>query len=259
MKRLTIALGAALAVPAVSAATEPTATDAAAADTAAEDAGTRYELLVVGVYRPLDLEGRTVVEPREVYLQAVGVPQGPLSTLIGRNLEVIRRAPVPAAVPLVQPAPPEAAAAPDAPAAAPSGSATAAAPSPSPAPPASTPEVARPTIEPMPMPRVPTPIGRLQVTAVRGDVVVARVVHDGVETEMHPEAEKPDGRVDLPAIMAGDTARYVEPPPPIPAPPPLTDEEKARLEAEQRRLEKDDARRKARPRPFERPVMRWKL
>lgn len=239
---LAITVGAALAAPAASAApTAPSSAPAAAdATVAAEQPGTRYELLVVGVYRPLDLEGRTVVEPREVYLQSVDVPQGPLTALIGRDLEVIRQAPVPAAVPL-------AAEAPDA------------GPSPTPTP-AESPEVVQPTVEPLPTTTVPTPVARLQVTAVRGDVVVARVMYDGVDSTLHPEAEKPDEtRVDLPAVLAGDLARYVEPPPPIPAPPPLTDAERARLEAEQRALEKDDARRKVRPKPYQRPVMRWKL
>lgn len=208
-------------LPAIFALTLAFAAPAAAAPPAAEPAGTRYELLVVGVYRPLDLEGRFVEQPREVYLQSVGVPEGPLTDLIGRALTVVRQAPVPAAVPLI-----DRAAAPRAP----DGG----------APDAGVPEP----------PTMPTPIGRLEVTAVRGEIVIARIVD--------PEAPA-DPRVDVPAVMAGDLARYVEPPPPPPPPPPLTADEKAALEAEQRRLERDDARRRSRPGPYERPVMKWKL
>lgn len=234
---LTAALTAALALPALAA--EPPMM--AKTEAPAEAAGTRYDLLVVGVYRPLDLEGRFIVEPREVYLQSIGVPDGPLSTLIGRTLEVVRQVPVPASVPMLDPEAPAAASQP-----------------------ASAPTRAEPeTPGAVPTRTVPTPVGRLEVTAIRGEVVVARVLEDGVgPTEtmvggMAPEAVP--SRVDVPAVMAGDVARYVEPPPPIPPPPPLTAEEKARLEAEQRRLEQDDARRKARPKPYERPVMRWRL
>lgn len=253
MKLLPVALGAALVSAAAALAGAADDPEPAVADDpepgVAADEGTGYELLVVGVYRPLDLEGRTVVEPREVYLQSVGVPAGPLSALIGRDLDVIRRAPLPAAVPLPAHAPtePETAA-----------PAEAADPPPPEAPPTDD-GITRPTPAPIEAPRVATPVGRLQVTAVRGDVVVARVVHDGVDSTMHAEAEKPDGRPDLPAIMAGDLARYVEPPPPPAKPPPLSADEKARLEAEKQRLEQDDARRRVRPKPYERPVMRWKL
>lgn len=231
---LTAALTAALALPAVAAESPSPAMAEAGRPT---EAGTHYDLLVVGVYRPLDLEGRFIVEPREVYLQSIGVPDGPLSTLIGRTLEVVRQVPVPASVPMLDPET-------EAP---------------------TMPDPERPGA--VPTRTVPTPVGRLEVIAIRGEVVVARVLADGVgPTEAPAEAmtggmapEAAPSRVDVPAVMAGDVARYVEPPPPIPPPPPLTAEEKARLEAEQRRLEQDDARRKARPKPYERPVMRWRL
>ncbi len=250
------ALAAALIWPA--AALARPAADPASVPAASEADGTRYDLLVVGVYRPLDLEGRTVVEPREVYLQSIGVPEGPLSILIGRTLEVIREVPVPAAVPPPSPASQPATAAPD-PSTRPPQPAPEAPVSPVPAP-----AVTRPGPEPLPTHTAPTPVGRLEVTAVRGEVVVARVIEDGVDGPARLPVEAAimgpaSSRIDLPAVMAGDVARYVEPPPPAPPPPPLSADEQARLDAEKRRLEKDDARRKARPKPYERPVMRWKL
>ncbi|MCB9553989.1 MAG: hypothetical protein H6705_19305 [Myxococcales bacterium] len=42
---------------------------------AAAEPEARYELQVVAVHRPLDLEGRFTTGPREVYLQPIGEPR----------------------------------------------------------------------------------------------------------------------------------------------------------------------------------------
>ncbi len=59
--------------------------------------GERFELQVVGVYRPVDLSGRTVQAPREIWLRATSA-DGALATLIGRTLTVHRQVEVPAQV-----------------------------------------------------------------------------------------------------------------------------------------------------------------
>lgn len=273
---------------------------------AAPDAETRYELQVVAVHRPLDLEGRFTTGPREVYLQPLGDPQGPLDALIGQTLVVVRQAPVPAVVPIIaapaapaapdpappitpppepldHPPPPTAAPRdPDAPPRVPTPNprdpdpapitpearvAAPTAPAPvAPAPLAVTPlivvpaapapvEAPPPAPAPIPTRPIEVPVGRLEVTAIRGPIVIARVLVDGVA----PAADPPTAAgVDLPAVMAGDLARYVYRPPILP-PPPLTAEEKARLDAERGELERDDHRRRNQPGPYERPVMKWKL
>lgn len=293
---------------------------------------TRYVLQVVGIYRPLELEGRFVEIPREVYLQAIATPSGPLEALIGQTLDVTRRMPVPAMMPMA-PAPDpvlEPMAAPPAeeiaegdgdtraeaprrrrrrrrrqqivrPTAAPAaeasptadGSATPpaasdaaeaapgsnAATGPSELTPGMAPaaervepeavSIVRPEQPAMPTRFIEAPVGRLEVIAIRGEVAVARVVDDGVDPPpMSPLltpptgpslAPPPNGGVDVPAIMSGDIARLViEPPPPEP-PPPLSDDENARLQAERDALERDDRRRRVRPKKYERPVMRWEL
>ncbi len=54
---------------------------------------------VIGVERPVDLKGRTVQTPRQVYLSA---PHLKDKDLVGRRLKVIRRVPVPGATPLAR-------------------------------------------------------------------------------------------------------------------------------------------------------------
>ncbi|MEZ4436520.1 MAG: hypothetical protein R3F65_29315 [bacterium] len=276
---------------------------------AAAEPEARYELQVVAVHRPLDLEGRFTTGPREVYLQPIGEPTGPLDALVGETLVVVRTAPVPAVVPITaapaapaepEPAPPitpppEPLDAPPPPTAAPRDPdaaprvptadapgatspearvAAPAAPAPvAPAPLAVTPLVVVPQAPapaeppppaPAPVPTHPieVPVARLEVTAIRGPIVVARVLADGVAPSADPTTaavlDPPAAGVDLPAVLAGDIARYVHRPP-VPPPPPLTAEEKARLDAERGELERDDHRRRNQPGPYERPVMKWKL
>ena len=51
----------------------------------------------MGVYRPIDLSGRVVNSPREVYLQSVGDGHT-LEDMVGVKLDVYRRMPVPASI-----------------------------------------------------------------------------------------------------------------------------------------------------------------
>ena len=57
------------------------------------------KLEVVGVYRPVEMAGRTVSVPREIYLQAIDGKGERLKDLVGKVLEVHRSVPVPTAVP----------------------------------------------------------------------------------------------------------------------------------------------------------------
>ncbi len=61
--------------------------------------GERFDLQVVGVYRPVDLTGRTVQAPREIWLRALDT-EGDLAKLVGRTLTVHRKVEVPAQVPV---------------------------------------------------------------------------------------------------------------------------------------------------------------
>jgi len=68
----------------------------------------RRELLVVGVYRPVEMSGRTVKVDREVYLQPVDGKADKLPELLNKRLTVHRRVPVPMSVtasPATAPAP----------------------------------------------------------------------------------------------------------------------------------------------------------
>ena len=56
-------------------------------------------LQVVGVHRPVDLQGRTVQTPREVYLRSPPEQTMTLDALIGKVLTVHRTAPAPGALP----------------------------------------------------------------------------------------------------------------------------------------------------------------
>ena len=297
------------------------------------------QLVVVGVYRPVEMQGRTVTVAREVYLQAVDGQGDKVGDLRGQALEVYRKVPVPAAVAAVQPpdgsasvspglpaAPAPAAApatrAPEPPAAAPStalsavarlralkkaqeqvraGGAPASSASPAPAvsvesaapggggapssallqPSAgaadrSRTDIARPRPKALETMEMEVVIGRLHVVEIRGQVVVARVAEDGVRDTAAEEPAQGRGRkkppqppagtfaAELPAIMAGDLARFVVAPPPPAAPPPavstaLTAEEQARLDAERKRAEAERRRRKNPRSQYQRDVMKWKL
>jgi hypothetical protein len=306
------------------------------------------ELVVVSVYRPVEMEGRTVTVPREVYLQAAGEQGARLKEFVGRALDVYRKVPVPMVAPPeglptasaprgnatpspstpassapgvatapppaatsaapVSTAPPSAPAPPStalgavarlralkkaqdqakvnvaaAPSATPSAGAaghTAATPTPGAAPAPATGPVAasigpaasgasppdaivRPRQQPVPSVSMEVVIGRLQVIEIRGQVVVARVADDGVGK---PTLQAPSAvPAELPAIMAGDMARFVleplpppVPPPPVP-PPALSKEEQAKLDAERKKAEAENWRRKHKRGKYERKVMKWKL
>jgi len=246
---------------------------------APEDAG-GIELLVVSVYRPVDMEGRTQKTPREVYLRPVepGVPD--LEKLVGQKVTVFRAVPVPAVVslpraeraPAVAPqsrpvrrrttaAQRRAAAAKNAAKSAPVPvDAAVAAPEP-PVPD----RVERPRPPPVPTTSMEVEVARLEVTAVRGEVVVAKVIDDALAGPASPVPGMvaPEGGgsgpADLPVVMAGDHARHVVPPPPPAPPPPLTTQEQKMLESRQKRLEREDHRRRHPRGKYQRKKMKWKL
>lgn len=124
-------------------------------------------------------------------------------------------------------------------------------------------DIVRPRPQPVPSIAMEVVIGRLQVVDIRGQVVVARVAEDGVGK---PTLQAPSiVPAELPAIMAGDVARFVLEPPPPPVPPPpvpppaLSKEEQARLDAERAKAEAENQRRKHKRGKYERKVMKWKL
>jgi hypothetical protein len=124
-------------------------------------------------------------------------------------------------------------------------------------------EIVRPRLQPVPSISMEVVVGRLQVVDIRGQVVVARVADDGVGK---PTLQAPSVvPAELPAIMAGDVARFVLEPPPPPIPPPpvpppaLSKEEQARLDAERAKAEAENQRRKHKRGKYERKVMKWKL
>jgi hypothetical protein len=302
------------------------------------------QLVVVGVYRPVEMVGRVVSVPREVYLQPATGQGGQLRELLGQRLEVFRSVPVPAAVELpavasaaagapaapgpsaqraaTVPTPVASPAAASAPSAAPPSAGAAAAASPSgamarlralkkaqqqsnAASPASTapasaaapgsaaaehspspmavtaseptvgqpravsetertpaPEVMHPRPRPLAAAQMEVRVGQLEVVEIRGEVAVARIVSDGVGRGAALTESVP---AELPAVMAGDLARFVkEPPPPeVPPPPPppqaLSKAEKARLLAEQKKTQSERWRRKNPRGKYERKTMKWKL
>ncbi len=205
------------------------------------------ELVVVGVYRPLELSGRTLNAPREVYLAERSGPTPTLSGLVGRELTVSRRVPVPAVLPLG-----------DVPEKAPA--------------PADAVRPARP--DPVPTRVIEVTVGTVRVVAVREGVVVAEVVADRLtapaEVPKKGKAKKPPPKVriespvaaEMAVVMAGDVVRFdPPPPPPVPPPPPgVVPEEAQRLEQERATLEAELKRRSAPPpSPYQRPDPRWNL
>jgi hypothetical protein len=204
------------------------------------------ELVVVGVYRPVELSGRTLNAPREVYLAERNGATPTLPGLVGRELTVRRRVPVPAVLPLgevpAKPAAPAEAVAP-----------------------------ARPA--PVPTRDIEVTVGTLRVVAVREGVVVAEVVADRLTAPAEPkkakgrkappkvEADAP-AATEMPVVMAGDVVRFDPPPaaPPAPPPPGVIPEETHRLKQERAELEAELKRRNAPPpAPYQRPDPRWNL
>ena len=230
----------------------------------------KYELKVVGVYRSVELQGRTVATPREVYLQPLSA-SGPIDALVGQTLDVHRRVPVPASIDFVEK--PGAAKAGDKksakkqrkprrrprkrikpeeatrlgagakPAAKPAAAAAAAAPAGE--------RVARPGARPVKTAPMEVKVGQVKVVAVRSGVVVAQAV----ETMGAPSAV--GGAV--PAVMAGDLARLELRPPAPPPPPSLSAAEQSVLDADRKVTEKEDHRRRHPPKKYKRAKMRWKL
>lgn len=222
----------------------------------------QMELVVVGVYRPVELTGRTLGAPREVYLAAPEGKPAPPEALVGQELPVIRRVPVPATLPV----PPSGAAVP----------ATAAPPRKGTA---SLPDSVT-AVRPIPTPTrsIDVLVGRLRVVAVRDGIVVAQVVADRLAEASAPPPVSAKGRksrttappspavgappaLEMPVVMAGDLVRF-DPPPIRGAPPPpgVDPDESARLRQEKAALEAELRGRTAPPPgKYTRPDARWDL
>ncbi len=222
----------------------------------------KYELRVVGVYRPIALKGRTIDTPREVYLQPLSA-SGPIDALIGETLDVHRRVPVPASVDFT----PKPMAKPDAEkpkkkrkqrrltraekrALAASRAKKAAKAAKAPVKP-KVESITRPGPVPVKTAAIEVLVAQVKVVEVRSGIVVAHA------TTPMGDAQAVAGA--LPAVMAGDIARLEVLPPAAPPPPPLTPKEKAILDADRKVLEKEDRRRRNPPTKYQRPNVRWKL
>ncbi len=247
---------------------------AAEGEEPAEPEMRKYALKVVGVYRPIALKGRTVMAPREVYLQPISA-SGPLEALVGKTLEVRRRVPVPALVDFAAPKPKakkrvkkkkkrkaakkrrrsraamkraakeraEAEAKAKAEVEAKAQAAKQRAPR--------VDTVVRPVAPTVKTAPIDVVVGRIKVVTVRPGVVVAHA--------LLPAGEGTAVAGALPAVMAGDVARLEVRPPAPPPPPSLSKAEQRRLEAERKVTEKEDHRRRHPLKKYERPKMRWKL
>ena len=254
------------------------------------------EFQIVGVYRPVDLAGRVVNTPREVYLQST-IEGHDITPYVGATLDVLRRSPVPATVHMrermdseeAKPAQPE-----PKPAAKTEthvGRATRALklkPSPKlssvkdgkPAGFVSHPKAGKgrypvylgtdvpggDRITPLRSASVKTEVieravGKIKVISVQGDVAIARVVNDGLDQDSKRSRSSvvPD---EIPTVMAGDVARGE---PRIPTGKrrqtrrKLSARSKAKLAEERRQVERAVKRRKMKPKPFIRKKMMWDL
>jgi len=251
----------------------------------------QVELRVVGVYRPLELDGRFVRVPREVFLQS-GATAEAMKRLVGKTITVHRTVNVPASVdmeskadrarrlaearkrakrkrnrrrrrrrralePAKMPLQDE-------------GNRTAAF-----APPRArqkvnvdsggsktqtSAEVVRPTFKGVSVEAIEITVGQVEVMTVRGDVAVARVVSDGVgdEQTITVPVFGGHGLAELPAIMSGDLARYEVKRPPKEAAP-LQGEDLNELDEDMELLEREELRRQQRQRRFQRDRNRWNL
>ncbi len=163
------------------------------------------ELVVVGVYRPVELSGRTVVVQREIYLEPREPTVKGLDELRGRVFPMYRRVAVPTALPLSRPG--AVASAPPAP---PTAAAVAVAP------PAASVAPAPPTVAPAPpsAPRSP-PSAHLMSAAER----LAELRRRSAEP---PSVAPPPPSVAPPPPSVAPPPPSVAPPPPsVAAPPPL--------------------------------------
>jgi len=250
----------------------------------------QVELRVVGVYRPLELDGRFVRVPREVFLQS-GATSEAMKRLVGKTITVHRTVKVPASVdmetkaerakrlaearrrskrkrnrrrrrrrrslePSKMPLQDE-------------GNRTAAF-----APPRArqkvtvdtgpktqtSAEVVRPTLKGVSAEAIEITVGQVEVMTVRGDVAVARVVSDGVGDEQTTTVPVFGGHglAEFPAIMSGDLARYEVKRPPKEAAP-LQGEDLNELDEDLELLEREERRRQQRQRRFQRDRTKWNL
>ncbi len=250
----------------------------------------QVELRVVGVYRPLDLDGRFIRIPREVFLQSSATPEA-MQRLVGKTITVHRTVDVPASInmetkaqkamrlakarkkrdrskrrrrrrrrrrlePSQMPLQDE-------------GNRTAAF-----APPRARQrveaktggttqireEVVRLTREKVSVEAIEIAVGQVEVMAVRGDVAVARVISDGVGEKQTTTVAVFGGQglAEPSAIMSGDLARYEVKRPPKEAAP-LQGEELDELDEDLELLEREERRRQQRQRRFQRDKIKWNL
>ena len=256
------------------------------------------EFQVVGVYRPVELAGRVVNSPREVYLQSTTEDRD-ISGFVGVTLEVLRRSPVPATVhmrerfdKLDEKVQAQNASGRGQAKAKTSVGRTGGALKLKPSPKLSSIKDGKPAgfvskakkntvgspvylgadvpggdrIAALKGPAVKTEtieraIGRVKVISVQGDVAIALVVNDGLDVGNKRSKNRlvPD---EIPTVMAGDVARGL---PRIRGDKlghskrKLSARSKAKLAKERRQVERAVKRRKSKPKPFVRKRMQWDL
>ena len=261
------------------------------------------DFTVVGVYRPVELSGRTVTQSREVYLQAERTDMD-LNTLVGRTLAIHRKSRVPASIGMVgkeideielaeierkadETAWSEGSGTDSSETSRPGlglkRSRLSLQPSGSLPPPGNgrpsafgTPRTesvnlnfayslggtgpARDKIERPQAPGVPTgtislKIGRVQITSIRDDVVVAKVIIDGLQSDKKNKTMPVSGE----SIMAGDMARLEKKKLKRPKSQKLSKKLQKQLGQERGAFEKEAARRARKPVKYRRKKMRWDL
>jgi hypothetical protein len=119
---------------------------------------------------------------------------------------------------------------------------------------------ARDKIERPEAPGVPTgtinlKIGRVRITSIRGDVVVAEVIKDGLESNSKKERDSASGE----SIMAGDTAKLEKKKLKRPKTQKLSKKLQKQLGKERGALEQEAARRARKPVKYRRKKMSWDL
>jgi len=238
----------------------------------------QVELRVVGVYRPLDLGGRFIRVPREVFLQSSATAEA-MRRLVGKTITVHRTVDVPASINMetkvekarrlaearkkrprqkrrrprrhLEPSQPHLQA---------EGNRTGAFAAPRVRQRVAMDEIVRIPVGGVTVQSIEIAVGQVEVMAVRGDVAVARVISDGVGDEKTTTVAVFGGQglAETPAIMSGDLARYeVKRPPKVAAP--VQDEEIDELDEDLELLEREARRRQQRLRRFQRQKIKWNL
>ncbi len=257
------------------------------------------DFTVVGVYRPVELSGRTVTQSREVFLQAQS-DETDLQTLVGRTLTIHRKSRVPASIGMKgkeideielaeierqadekawserQTPGPEETSRPGVPlkrstlSLRPSGTL----PPPGNGRPSAfgaprtesvnlnfayslggtgpvRDKIERPESPGVPAGTIDLKIGRVKISSIRGDVVVAEVISDGLQTKKGSSSGE--------SIMAGDIARLEKKKLKRPKSQKLSKKLRKELGKERGALEREAARRTRKPVKYRRKNMRWDL